>query len=227
MYGEANQGVLRVVVAQIGGREHYSLPRVCHSHASLAGLHTDYWRPVPPYFESIAASKKWSLVNRAAARYSSDLPASLVTNYACAATYWNLRARVANNRNSLYKVHAGWGSSFAKKVSRALLDTDFSTFLGYSSASLEALERAKDLGALSVVDEIAPTHLEEEIIKQEHLRYPGWEQEYLPLPTEFLERLSNEWEIADRIIVNSRWTKKALGGFRSARGKDKSAAINI
>jgi glycosyltransferase involved in cell wall biosynthesis len=66
------------------------------------------------------------------------------------------------------------------------------------------------MGALAIVDEIAPTHLEDRIIAEEQERFPGWEPAHAPTPPAFLDRLEAEWAVADRIVVNSQWSRQAL-----------------
>ena len=50
----------------------------------------------------------------------------------------------------------------------------------------------------------------EEILNEERLRWPGWERAAAPVPEAYWERLEREWSVADFVIVNSRWTRRAL-----------------
>ena len=54
-----------------------------------------------------------------------------------------------------------------------------------------------------------PALYEEEIVKNECCKWPGW-MDIPNIPEEYLMRRKAEWEIADRVLVNSEWTKKAL-----------------
>lgn len=201
---------LRVVVAQLGAREHYTIPRFCHAHCALARLHTDFWKPVPAGLAPVIARLPARAVRRLAARVMSTIPDRLVTTHSLPAAYWRLREDMAHNRASKYEVHRRWGEGFARRVAATLTGEDFTAFFGFSSASLEALVEARRLGALAVLDEIAPTHLEDRIMAEEQARFPGWEPTGAPTPRLFLERLQAEWGAANRIMVNSAWTRSAL-----------------
>jgi glycosyltransferase involved in cell wall biosynthesis len=91
-----------------------------------------------------------------------------------------------------------------------LEELEYTTFVGFSSAALEALNKARRQGALAIVDEIAPTHLEEEILAEERKAFPGWEPGGEPIDPAFLDRVEEEWAAADRVMVNSEWTRRAL-----------------
>lgn len=209
---------LGVVVAQLGARQHYAIPQECLAHGALVRLHTDFWNPLPTTFRTAAARLGGSVVRRLVGRQA-DIPDRFVRTHAVAAIRWQLRLRQARDRIAEYDAYVRWGQEFAIRVARALDRERFTTFFGFSSASLEALQRARELGALCVVDEIAPTHLEDEIVADELERFPNWEPSFRPTPPQFLDRLQSEWEVADRIVVNSQWTQKALGAKHVAMSK--------
>jgi len=198
-----------VIVAQLGAREHYSVPRMCHAAGLLARLHTDFW--LPSWSATWAEHIGVPAVRRLAGRRAPDIPRTLVRTHWLPAACRRLQSATIRGRAAQYRVHAGWGRQFARGVARDLAHSDFSTFFGFSSASLEALHAARRTGALAVLDEIAPTHEEEAILADERRAFPGWEPTSgSGLPAEFLARLEAEWAAADRIVVNSCWTKQAL-----------------
>lgn len=201
---------LRVVVAQLGARQHYQVPLACHRNNSLARMHTDFWKPLPKFPVSKIGGTAPGFLKRAAGRSHSDLPDNLIRSYSLEATYWESRLKFSRNKIDRYKIHTLWGSRFAKKVAASLREEEFTTFFGFSSTSLEALNEAKKQGALTVLDEIAPTHIEDKILAQEQSRFPGWEPRSGPTPQAFLDRMREEWSVADRILVNSEWSRKAL-----------------
>lgn len=202
----------KVVVAQLGAREHYRIPRMCHDAGALVRLHTDFWKPIPDRLLPLARHLGGRFAGRAMGRFTTDIPDPLVRSHSVLAAYWNLRLRSVKGRAALYKLHMKWGHLFASRVARDLDALGYNAFFGFSSAALEALRAARKSGAVAVVDEIAPTHLEETIIAEERRAFPGWEPESEPIEPRYLERLEEEWDVADRIMVNSSWTKKALVG---------------
>ena len=200
----------RIVVAQLGAREHYSVARMCHAAGCLARMHTDFWCPMPRSIRGLLHHAAGNSGRRILGRHHDDIPSGRVVHHSLPAAYWQLRLWAASNRAEAYDIHRRWGTHFARRVASALIRDEPSTYFGFASASYEALRAAKALGALAVLDEVAPTHLEDEIAQGEQQRFAGWEPTERPTPRSFLDRIEREWEVADRIIVNSHWTRKAL-----------------
>ncbi len=201
---------LRVVVAQQGAREHYAIARMCQRQNALACLYTDFWNHLPL---PVTRSGKIYLGKRAQGfwgRCSKDIPASRVRSFFFSSILWLWKQRKLRGTKALYNLYENWGKDFATKVASDLDSIDHNIFFGFSSASLEALNHERKSGRFTVLDEIAPVHLEEEIIAEERQSFRGWESEGEPIPHSFLERMEQEWDMAHRIVVNSEWTKGAL-----------------
>lgn len=201
---------LKVVVAQIGAREHYQIPMMCHASGMLAKLYTDIWVNLPPGIDALLKNSGSAPFRRLLGRSVPSIPSTLVESYPASALWWWWRQRHASGRKALYTAHEQSGKSFAARVTRTLDRIEHSAFFGFSSASLEALEHERCAGRLAVLDVVAPQHLEEEILARERERFPGWERGGEPIPRSFLDRLEAEWETAHRIVVNSDWSKNAL-----------------
>jgi glycosyltransferase involved in cell wall biosynthesis len=202
--------VPRVIVSQLGARQHYEVAMLCHSSNALVRLHTDAANVIPAAVRKAIPISGLGAMRRLLGR-TIDLPQSKLQTYPMAAAYWHLRLRAAKaDRKAAYDLYLRQGQAFAQNVARSLAKEDFTTFFGFSSACLETLEEAKALGRLAVVDEIAPTHLEDDIIATEHSRFQGWEPSFARTPESFLRRIEAEWAAADRILVNSQWSCDAL-----------------
>lgn len=200
----------QVLVAQLGAREHYSIPRMCQRAGVLSLFYTDFWVSVPRPLAGLAKRFGSPGMQRLIGRWTTDIPMHLVQSYPLASSCWQWRLRRTRGRHAISALHERWGKDFATRVTRELDRVDHTTFFGFSTASLEALAHERRSGGLAVLDEIAPTHMEEEILTVERHRFPGWEPEGETLSKSFLERRENEWDAAHRIIVNSEWTKNAL-----------------
>jgi glycosyltransferase involved in cell wall biosynthesis len=83
-------------------------------------------------------------------------------------------------------------------------------FFGYSYASLEALQAAKRAGWLTIVDQIDPGPVEFRLVAEEMARHPELAGPPPDFPTTYFDRVRQEWEIADVILVNSDWTREAI-----------------
>jgi len=110
--------------------------------------------------------------------------------------------------------HLRVGSWFANKVRKQLrkqsLEAGKDAFFGYSQDSLEVLEYLASKRIFTVVDQIDPAQLEEDLVLKECEKWPGWERFPGRISEEFWLRLKEEWRLASLIVVNSQFSKKAL-----------------
>ncbi len=80
---------------------------------------------------------------------------------------------LGRSRTRRFKIYAAAGRRFARRCLR-YLDIPHTTFLGYSSASLEALEHENRAGVMTVLDQIDPGRTEEKIVLSEMERHADW-----------------------------------------------------
>ncbi|MCX6966287.1 MAG: glycosyltransferase family 4 protein [Verrucomicrobia bacterium] len=106
------------------------------------------------------------------------------------------------------------GKRFAHKVTRSLKARrsfpENSVFFGYDTCSLEVMEYLKERGVACVLDQIDPCRVEAEMVREEQQKWQGWEDRPLDIPEEFYERHAREWALADRVVVNSEFSRQAL-----------------
>jgi glycosyltransferase involved in cell wall biosynthesis len=55
-----------------------------------------------------------------------------------------------------------------------------------------------------------PSVAEVEMVREEQMRWPGWETEILEVPEEYSQRRRQEWALANRVVVNSEFCRRAL-----------------
>jgi glycosyltransferase involved in cell wall biosynthesis len=120
-----------------------------------------------------------------------------------------------------------FGEWFAGKVKGHLerldLDPEFDHFLGYNTNCLETIEMLRERRIFSVVDQVDPARVEEQLIIEESERWPGWARVPGRLPQSYWDRLKTEWSLADLVLVNSEWSAEAL----SAQGVPKDKIIVV
>lgn len=148
-------------------------------------------------------------------------------------TSWNsqfildrARERLAYRPRSLAQIYNGFnrtGEAFARRVGAALsaeqIHAGDKLFI-YSTGALEALHVAKRLGMITILDQLDPAQLDERMVREERERWPDWERSGGEVVPEcYYDRLRNEWQTADAIVVNSRWSANALldSGIDSAK----------
>ena len=82
--------------------------------------------------------------------------------------------------------------------------------LSYSYTALEPFRYAKSRGWKTVLAQIDPGPEEEKIVAEETARVPKLAGSWRPAPAEYWTCWREECEIADRIIVNSGWSREGL-----------------
>ena len=203
-----------VLVAQMGARMHYAVPRILEAAGLLDHFYTD-----------ICASKGWPRLLRLLPR--SVLPGSLQ----------KLAERLPEGVPRLrIRAFNSFGIEYARRRSRAFSPSEVTathlwagrTFCGlvletglegadgvyvFNSAGLEILQEARRRGLAAVVEQtIAPRALERKILAEEHLRFPDWQ----PAPeedtgaAEFCAREAAEWAAADMIVCGSEFVRDGV-----------------
>jgi glycosyltransferase involved in cell wall biosynthesis len=201
----------RWIVSQIGAREHYAAPRAFQRRGELRLLYTDSWCRLGRGLLSRAPSQA---VRAFAGRCHSEVPSRMVVSFTIASQRDRSALRRGTSTEDVFLNHRTLGERFAHRVARDLsrreLDPSRDAFFGYDTGCLETLELLNTRGVPSVVDQIDPGPVEEQIVFEESQKWPGWESVPGRIPAAYYERLAREWELASRVLVNSPWSRDAL-----------------
>jgi glycosyltransferase involved in cell wall biosynthesis len=90
------------------------------------------------------------------------------------------------------------------------LDPGRDLFFSYTTNCLETLGWLRERGVFTVVDQVDPARVEEDLVIEEAERWPGWIKAPGRLPQAYWDRLKAEWDLADVVLVNSEWSAEAL-----------------
>jgi glycosyltransferase involved in cell wall biosynthesis len=90
------------------------------------------------------------------------------------------------------------------------LDPAKDFYFGFDTNCLETLELLRERGICTVVDQVDPGLIEEDMVLAEAERWPGWEKVPGRMPQSYWDRRSAEWAAADMVLVNSEWSRDAL-----------------
>lgn len=197
-------------VAQIGAREHYAVAIALERRGSLAALYTDAWS------RRSLAPRAWypAGVNAMLARRTAALPDAKVRSFTPAVLRRELARTLGRGTVGLYERFIETGQWFANAVCKDLdqrsVHPDRDAFFGYNTGCLEVFEHLRDRGVLCVVDQIDPARVEEALVREERERWPEWEASAPAIPEAYWQRLQTEWALADRVVVNSDWSRTAL-----------------
>jgi glycosyltransferase involved in cell wall biosynthesis len=194
------------VCCQLGAREHYAVPRALQLSGVLGEFITDLWiRP-----GTLMHSWRKSLNGRfhpalADAQVKAPNVAALTFELKASATGadgWRLISR----RNDWFQGQAVAQLAQSYKES----PNGSHTVFAYSYAAERIFKFARERGWRTVLGQIDPGPAEERIVAGLHEESSPPQNSWERAPSQYWERWRTECALADEIIVNSLWSKKAL-----------------
>ena len=208
------------ICCQIGAREHYAIPRALNKTGMLECLFTDAWL-------TSVSNLFLGNVHGLKDRYHAEIPADKVRSFTSSLlmseskwkfqnlTLWALIMR----RNAWFQSRTI--KSLNKMIGSGKLDEKDITLFSYSYAAKDLFEFAKKQGWRTVLGQIDPGPYEEAMVRQLHDDSPEFGGVWSPAPVEYWELHKQEWNLADTVIVNSEWSRKALQteGFDTSKVK--------
>ena len=197
--------------AQIGARDHYAFPRALHRRGALAALVTDFWWPWngvtdPPMLDRLRGRSHPDL------RTARVLAMNLATlqSEACARLTHRAHWERMMHGNRLFQTRAlrriPWQELSARQPDAGARPVLFA----YSYAALDLLRHAKRLGWTTLLGQIDPGPLDSRIAEHELQQWPEFKATWRGAPACYYDHWRKEIELADRIIVNSEWSKQAM-----------------
>ena len=198
------------IVCQRGAREHYVLARGLHAQGRLDALVTDIWAEPG----SLAAGLPATVGKRVRDRFACGLGNARVEHFTVAALILELRDRVrrvdADSWPALMTRNHWFQEQVVKRLRARRLFERKPTVFAYSYAALEILRAAKAAGCATVLGQIDPAIAEEDVVADAVVRQsalkPSWER----TPARYWELWREECTVADRIVVNSAWSRQGL-----------------
>jgi len=200
---------------QLGAREHYAIPRALFRQGALDHLLTDVWMP--------PGSALAALSSRLRERFHPELAEARVRTWAGGLLAFEAIARL--KRLSGWPLILARNHWFQRKVVSFLSGTQLPTLnshptlFSYSYAALEPLRFAKSQGCKTILGQIDPGPVEEEIVAAEVEREASLAPNWTRAPEDYWESWRRECDLADRIIVNSQWCFDALAQTGIAKEK--------
>ena len=224
---------MKWICCQLGAREHYAIPRALLSQGLLGCLLTDAWVPPSSVLTKISAG---SLADR----FHCELSDARVIAFNSSVILFEMLARarrlaeweriIARNQWFQRKV-VGALNSVKERRSHGALRSQLSTLssqpilLSYSYAALEPFRFAKLHGWKTLLLQIDPGPEEESIVAEEVARVPALAGAWRAAPSDYWASWRQECDLADRIIVNSEWSREGL--MRSGIPSEKLTLIPL
>jgi glycosyltransferase involved in cell wall biosynthesis len=195
------------ICCQIGNREHYAVPRAFNRSGRLRLLITDAWLPPSP-LEAVAPA-------RLRGRYHRELGAAPVWAPTAGALAFEAKRRMARRhgwqpvieRNTWFqeRVIAHLDQAIASSE-----DRPSTVLFAYSYAAGRIFEYAKRRHWTTVLGQIDAGPPEESLVGQLQHRHSDLAPDWEPAPAIYWQRWRQEWQHADRMIVNSEWARRAM-----------------
>ncbi|TIN26419.1 glycosyltransferase family 4 protein [Mesorhizobium sp.] len=208
----------RVIVAMLGARRHYAVPRLLHEAGLLERFYTDSYIANKPWLQRmlkmIPASLRPGEVRRWLGRSDASLPPEKVTSFERLGLWYAAARRFARGRADAERVFEKAAARFSAHIGgRGLKEADL--FWGFDGASLELLRTAKAMGMRCILEQtILPGRLIHRLMREEEARWPGWNRrpDSIGVESFFLrnKREEEEWALADRIVAGSDFVRSGL-----------------
>ena len=189
----------------------------------LGYLLTDAWFPTWSLLAKICGH-----ASKLAERFHDELSDARVKDFGSSLILFEMLARVrgldewtkiiARNRWFQHKVVSFLRSHLSTNDSQPIL-------LSYSYTALEPFRYAKARGWKTVLVQIDPGPEEEKIVAEEVARVPELAGDWQPAPPEYWSNWREECKLADRIVVNSEWSREGL--VRGGVPAEKIAIISL
>jgi len=214
---------MKWLCCQLGAREHYSIPRSLFRTGLLECLLTDAW--IAP---GSLLAKICGINLKLVERFHDELSDARVRAFTSSLIRFETFARARGIR--------GWARIvardrwFQRKVI-SFLDSHLSTLnaqpilLSYSYAALEPFRYARARGWKTVLVQIDPGPEEEKIVREESTRVPELAGQWQPAPVEYWAWWREECKLADRIVVNSEWSREGL--IRGGVSREKISVVPL
>ena len=206
---------LRVLVAQLGARMHYAVPRAFWREQALERVVTDVTAATGNLERVLnALPRAWipDKLERLRQRRIEDVPPAQVESCVMLALRYGWSLSRARSEEERTRAHLRAGDQLGRAIASVGLGCANAVY-GFNSASSTAFEYARTLGARCVLEQtIAPRSVERVILDQEHRAWPGWENRTDDSEVDaFCAREEREWRLADAIVCGSEFVRSSIG----------------
>lgn len=203
-----------IVVAQLGARMHYAVPRIFENAGILERFYTDICavKGWPQLARAIPQRFRTPGLKRLLARVPQGVPTARIRAFTDFGWEYARRRRTSKSLTEQYHLYMWGGENFSKLVLKEGFGSAAAVYT-FNTEGLEILQAARRSGLRTILEQtIAPFEFEYEILSYEHERYPNWAT---PLPDAgvanlYSAREREEWKHADTIICGSAFVRDQI-----------------
>ena len=196
------------ICCQLGAREHYAIPRALYINQQLELLITDVWLSENSRLNFLPES----LLTKFKRRYHPELNTASIEsfNYLTVKHELSYRRNKIDGWNKIIDRNSWWQQQVIKKLKEVPSLDQPITLFAYSYAAQEIFRYAKERGWHTVLGQIDPGIAEEKLIYEKAQKKLSLQQKSNLAPLQYWSNWREECRLADRIMVNSQWSKQAL-----------------
>jgi glycosyltransferase involved in cell wall biosynthesis len=203
------------VVAQLGSRMHYAVPRILHADGVLAELCTDICaaKGWPRLLAAVPPRLRPAGVRRLLGRVPEGIPRRKIRAFSNFGWQYARRLSAVQTTAEQTAVYLWAGRRFGELILRQGLG-DAGGVYTFNSAGLEVLRDARCRGLHAVMEQtIAPREVEHRLLSEEDQHHPGWEPgiSVNGSVAEYCARERAEWNEAEQILCGSEFVREAIG----------------
>jgi glycosyltransferase involved in cell wall biosynthesis len=192
------------ICCQIGAREHYAIPRALHRRGVLELLLTDLWVPPGHPLRTIRPSLSQ--------RFHPELENARVISGNLRSIALELQNRIKGRHGWPGIIHRNnWFQEWAARQLQSIPEDGRQRVLfAYSYAARRQFQVARRRGWQTILGQIDPGPRHEEIVAEEVKTHPTVRTDWKPAPQDYWRAWSQEYELADVVVVNSQWSRRCL-----------------
>ncbi|MFL5329783.1 MAG: glycosyltransferase family 4 protein [Gemmataceae bacterium] len=202
------------LVAMLGARMHYAVPRILHRENRLSRLLTDF--SATQGVLGVLGHWPKGLRPRVLERLLNRTPKEVPPERIRAFTRLGIRYARAFARTNTELERVRLFLDVNRRFTEWVAQQDWAgatAVFGYNTAALEILQHARRQGLHGVVEQtIAPYAFERQLLADERNRYPNWEPDPGSAPEfdQFAEREGQEWDLADLVLCGSDFVRDSV-----------------
>lgn len=204
---------MTAIVAQLGARMHYAVPRILHSVGLLERLYTDICavKGWPQLLRIVSPRILPASMKRLRDRIPHDIAPERITAFTHFGYEYAQRRRHARSATETTKVHL-WASDRFNALILAQGFGNASLIYGFNSASEQIFVGAKAAGLQTIVEQtIVPRLAELRLLVEETRIFHEWGSSMVDDCAEaFAAQEQQEWILADRILCASEFVRQEL-----------------
>lgn len=207
-----------ISVAQLGSRMHYAVPKILADHNLLGQFFTDICSDKFPFsiLNRIPSVYLPNAVKRFTTRKVGINNAQVVHFPTLGIHYFSLKKGTASLSDEFGSYNT-IGKQFCEQINRQKWYQSCDAIYLFNTAGKEVAELGKKENKTIILEQcIIPAETYFKILEQEALKFPEWGgKEFLnyasnPVFDTYFERERLEWQLADNIIVPSKFVHKTL-----------------